>query len=72
MKHFLKYHIKKSDIENNMDLSRIGTVSKQDLDRVENKYKSNYFGYELLGQKMICKAIIESQNIENGEEIQIK
>lgn len=37
-----------------------------------NKYKSNYFGYELLGQKMICKAIIESQNIENSEEIQIK
>ncbi len=34
--------VKKSDIENNMDLSRIGTVSKQDLDRVENKYKSNY------------------------------
>ena len=37
-----------------------------------NKYKSNYFGYELLGQKMMCKAIIESQNIENSEEVQAK
>ena len=35
-----------------------------------NKYKSNYFGYELLGQKLMIKSIIENGNIENNEEIQ--
>lgn len=35
-----------------------------------NKYKSNYFGYELLGQKLMIKSIIENLNIENIEEIQ--
>ena len=35
-----------------------------------NKYKSNYFGYELLGQKLMIKSIIENKNIENAEEIE--
>lgn len=35
-----------------------------------NKYKSNYFGYELLGQKLMIKSIIENENIENTKEIQ--
>lgn len=35
-----------------------------------NKYKSNYFGYELLGQKTMIKTIMENQNIENTDEIQ--
>ena len=34
--------VKKVDIENNMDLSRIENVSKKDIDRVEIKYKPNY------------------------------
>lgn len=35
-----------------------------------NKYKSNYFGYELLGQKLMIKSIIDNENIENAKEIQ--
>lgn len=30
-----------------------------------NKYKSNYFGYELLGQKLMIKSILNNTNIEN-------
>lgn len=30
-----------------------------------NKYKSNYFGYELLGQKLMIKSILKNTNIEN-------
>lgn len=30
-----------------------------------NKYKSNYFGYELLGQKLMVKSILDNMNIEN-------
>lgn len=30
-----------------------------------NKYKSNYFGYELLGQKLMIKFILNNTNIEN-------
>ena len=37
-----------------------------------NKYKSNYFGYELLGQKLMVKSILDSLNIANIEEIQEK
>ena len=37
-----------------------------------NKYKSNYFGYELLGQKLMVKSILDSLNIENIEEVQEK
>lgn len=33
-----------------------------------NKYKSNYFGYELLGQKIMVKSVLESLNIENIKE----
>ena len=29
------------------------------------KYKSNYFGYELLGQKLMIKSILNNTNIEN-------
>ena len=35
-----------------------------------NKYKSNYFGYELLGQKLMIKSIIDNENIENAKETQ--
>lgn len=35
-----------------------------------NKYKSNYFGYELLGQKLMIKSILDNANIENAKEIQ--
>lgn len=35
-----------------------------------NKYKSNYFGYELYGQKMMIKSIIENSNIEEANKIQ--
>lgn len=35
-----------------------------------NKYKSNYFGYELLGQKLMIKSIIDNEKIENAKEIQ--
>jgi len=35
-----------------------------------NKYKSNYFGYELLGQKLMIKSIIDNENIENAKESQ--
>lgn len=35
-----------------------------------NKYKSNYFGYELLGQKLMVKFILDNMNIENINEIQ--
>lgn len=35
-----------------------------------NKYKSNYFGYELLGQKLMIKFILNSLDIENHNEIQ--
>lgn len=35
-----------------------------------NKYKSNYFGYELLGQKLMIKSILDNMNIENINEIQ--
>lgn len=34
-----------------------------------NKYKSNYFGYELLGQKLMINSIIDNENIENAKEI---
>ena len=34
-----------------------------------NKYKSNYFGYELLGQKLMIKSILENK-IEKSAEIQ--
>lgn len=34
-----------------------------------NKYKSNYFGYELLGQKLMIKSILDNANIENTNEI---
>lgn len=34
-----------------------------------NKYKSNYFGYELLGQKLMIKSILDNTNIENISEI---
>lgn len=37
-----------------------------------NKYKSNYFGYELLGQKLMIKSILENANIENVKEVQKK
>lgn len=37
-----------------------------------NKYKSNYFGYELLGQKLMIKSILENENIQNSKEIQKK
>ena len=37
-----------------------------------NKYKSNYFGYELLGQKLMIKYILEYRNIENCEQIENK
>ena len=30
-----------------------------------NKYKSNYFGYELLGQKLMVKSIFNNMNIED-------
>lgn len=33
-----------------------------------NKYKSNYFGYELLGQKIMVNSILKSLNIENIKE----
>ena len=35
-----------------------------------NKYKSNYFGYELLGQKLMIKSIIDHKKIENTKKIQ--
>ena len=35
-----------------------------------NKYKSNYFGYELLGQKIMIKSIWDNINIENTSYIQ--
>ena len=35
-----------------------------------NKYKSNYFGYELLGQKLMIKNIVENEKIENANEVQ--
>lgn len=35
-----------------------------------NKYKSNYFGYELLGQKLMIKSILDNSNIENITEVQ--
>lgn len=34
-----------------------------------NKYKSNYFGYELLGQKLMINSIIDNENIENAKKI---
>lgn len=34
-----------------------------------NKYKSNYFGYELLGQKLMIQSILDNTNIENVNEI---
>lgn len=34
-----------------------------------NKYKSNYFGYELLGQKLMIKSILDYENIENANKI---
>lgn len=37
-----------------------------------NKYKSNYFGYELFGQKLMIKSIIENINIEDCEQIEKK
>ena len=37
-----------------------------------NKYKSNYFGNELLGQKLMVKSILDSMNIANIEEVQEK
>lgn len=37
-----------------------------------NKYKSNYFGYELLGQKLMIKSIIENTNIEDLEQVENK
>ena len=35
-----------------------------------NKYKSNYFGYELLGQKLMIKSILDYENIENANKIE--
>lgn len=35
-----------------------------------NKYKSNYFGYELIGQKLMIKSILDNSNIENITEVQ--
>lgn len=35
-----------------------------------NKYKSNYFGYELIGQKLMIKSILDNSNIENVTEVQ--
>lgn len=35
-----------------------------------NKYKSNYFGYELIGQKLMIKSILDNSNIENNTEVQ--
>ena len=35
-----------------------------------NKYKSNYFGYELLGQKLMIKSILDYKNIENANKIE--
>ena len=35
-----------------------------------NKYKSNYFGYELLGQKLMIKSIINNENVKNAKKIQ--
>lgn len=35
-----------------------------------NKYKSNFFGYELFGQKLMIKSMIDNKKIENAEEIQ--
>ncbi len=37
-----------------------------------NKYKSNYFGYELIGQKMMLGSIIEHLQINNLEEVKNK
>lgn len=37
-----------------------------------NKYKSNYFGYELIGQKMMLDSIIEHLQIDNLEETKNK
>lgn len=30
-----------------------------------NKYKANYFGYELLGQKLMIKTLLENKNVDN-------
>lgn len=35
-----------------------------------NKYKSNYFGYELLGQKLMIKSVLDYENIENANKIE--
>ncbi|MBE6159815.1 MAG: hypothetical protein E7157_02075 [Lactobacillales bacterium] len=35
-------YVKKVDLENNMDLSRIKNPTVKDYERVENKYKPNY------------------------------
>lgn len=35
-----------------------------------NKYRSNYFGYELLGQKLMIKSILDYENIENANKIE--
>ncbi len=35
-------HVKKADIENNMDLSRIQKPTQKDIERCENKYKPQY------------------------------
>lgn len=35
-----------------------------------NKYKSNYFGYELLGHKLMIKSILDYEKIENANKIE--
>lgn len=35
-----------------------------------NKYKSNYFGYELLGQKLMMSSILDNLEIENIKKMQ--
>lgn len=48
-------YVKKIDMENNMDLRRISSVTPKDIERVEKKYKPNY--------QKICKALEELQAV---------
>lgn len=47
-------YIKKTDMEHNMDLSRIKNITEKDIERIEEKYKPNYI--------KICDALKGKEN----------